>query len=88
MAKGKARNRCTASEKKKYLKEVWGFDNVRDMDAMTFHAILENTELAKEFGKDWDCDFALVDDYFKLHPKIPRGITSEQFWKKYVDRRY
>jgi hypothetical protein len=40
-----------SKEAKKYLKEVWGFDNIKDIDNQTIACLKENITLENFFGE-------------------------------------
>lgn len=69
----------------KYLKQVWGYRKVGDVDPLTAECIVENCEDpdavdAKTGRVKWTSDFALKQAICKLHD-IPQSVTYKGFRK-------
>lgn len=73
-----------STETRNYLKDVWGYQRVEDIDSLTASNFIDNIECEPTPG-EYVCDRELWSAYCKLKG-IKAGMTLEQF--KRVRHRY
>jgi hypothetical protein len=71
-------------ESRNYLKDVFGYERVEDVDSATAHAFVDNIECEPTPG-EYGCDRELWKAYCQLKG-IKEGMTADQFLR--VRHRY
>ena len=54
-----------------YLWEVWGYDDVAEVDDNTFECLKENVRMAEAAGYDWHLDVELVEAIKEYREREP-----------------
>jgi len=64
-----------SKEALEYLKDVWEYNTIQEMDPLTASCILENVRENPE----WELDKELWEAYCALHPEIRPDISFREF---------
>lgn len=60
-----------------YLKEVWGYDRIEDVDDQTMGVIAENVMEARIVEKDWPLDEELWKAFVFRYPDRAEAVAKE-----------
>ena len=76
---------------RKYLKEVFGVNGIKELDPVTAHAIIENCEDSDALNEDGSInyiyDFIIKEEYLKLN-KLNLNMTAEKFYNSKLYQNY